>query len=64
MIEIIIVGAIAGALVRISQTLPAIIWSIRCPSDSRNFICPQIRERPFYALPLRRKKITQVPRLK
>lgn len=36
--------AVAAALVKVAQALPAIIWAIRCPSDSDRFVCPKNRQ--------------------
>jgi hypothetical protein len=33
----------AWAIVQIVRTLPGIVWSIRCPRDSRNYVFPAAR---------------------
>jgi hypothetical protein len=30
----------AWAIVQIARTLPGIVWSIRCPRDSKNYVFP------------------------
>ena len=39
---VLIVAAVGAALVGLAKAVPSIVWAIRCPPDSPNYVHPPV----------------------